>query len=184
MKVERISYRAAERTLIGALVYDDAASAKRPLMLMAPNWLGVTSDAIERTKQLVGAGHVGFVADMYGAGKTAEGPAEAAELANGLRADPKERRQRIGAALKALIFEAAKRGIADTTRVSAVGFCFGGGTPYPIGTSRCSGLPTGTASDVRTSRSARGLTSTDGGWTRRRRKLWQTTEASKRVSFP
>jgi dienelactone hydrolase len=127
MKVERIEYHASGRSFVGALVYDDSGKAQRPLMLMAPNWLGVTSDAIERTKQLVGSNHVGFVADMYGGGKTSDGPPEAAELANALRADPSERRLRIGAALQALVSESAKRGIGDATRVSAVGFCFGGG---------------------------------------------------------
>src|SRR5437660_3768673 len=103
MKVERIEYRAGERSFLGALVYDERARAKRPLMLMAPNWLGVTPEAIARTEQLVGANHIGFVADMYGGGKTSEGPPESLELANALRADPAERRLRIGAALQTLI---------------------------------------------------------------------------------
>lgn len=127
MKVERITYQAGGRTFIGALVYDETAKAKLPLMLMAPNWLGVTREAIERTKTLVGANYVGLVADMYGDGKTSEGPPEAAELANGLRADPAERRLRIRAALDALTAESTKRGIGDPARIAAVGFCFGGG---------------------------------------------------------
>lgn len=127
MKVEKISYQAGGRTFVGALVYDDAVKAQRPLMLMAPNWLGVTQDAVARTEQLVGMGHIGFVADMYGDGKTSDGPPEAAELANDLRANPQERRLRIRAALDTLIAESTRRGIGDVTRVSAVGFCFGGG---------------------------------------------------------
>jgi dienelactone hydrolase len=127
MKVERITYQAGGRGFIGALVYDETIKTPRPLMLMAPNWLGVTTDAIARTQQLVGSGHVGFVADMYGDGKTSDGPPEAAELANALRADPAARRLRIRAALDTLIAEAARRGIGDAKRVAAVGFCFGGG---------------------------------------------------------
>ena len=127
MKVERIEYQAGGTVCVGALVYDESVKGPRPLMLMAPNWLGVTPEAIERTGQMAGANHVGFVADMYGGGKTVKGPPESLELANALRNDPAERRLRIGAALATLIAESTKRGIGDASRVSAVGFCFGGG---------------------------------------------------------
>ena len=50
---------------------------------------------------------------MYGGGKVSAGPPEAAELANGLRADAPERRRRIAAALDALRAASDKRGIGD-----------------------------------------------------------------------
>jgi dienelactone hydrolase len=127
MAVERISYHAGGKSFIGALVYDERTSAKRPLLLMAPNWLGVTEDAINRTQMMVGSRFVGFVADMYGDGKVSAGPPEAAQLADALRTDPDERRLRIDAALSALVSESKKRGIGDLSRKAAVGFCFGGG---------------------------------------------------------
>lgn len=127
MAVEKISYQAGGKTFIGALVYDEKVSGKRPLLLMAPNWLGVGQDAIQRTQMMAGNRYIGFVADMYGDGKVSAGPPEAAQLADGLRADPKERRLRISAALAALISESEKRGIGNTKRKAAVGFCFGGG---------------------------------------------------------
>lgn len=127
MTVERICYKIGDKNFIGALVYDERSSGKRPLLLMAPNWLGVTQEAIERTQALAGSRFVGFVADMYGEGKVSEGPPEAAQLADGLRADVGERRARIVAALVTLVTESEKRGIGDTTRKVAVGFCFGGG---------------------------------------------------------
>jgi dienelactone hydrolase len=125
--VEKVTYQAGNKTFIGALVYDEKASGKRPLMLMAPNWLGVTEDAIRRTQMMTGNRYIGFVADMYGDGKVSAGPPEAAELANSLRDNPTERRLRIAAALTALVSESEKRGIGDTRRKAAVGFCFGGG---------------------------------------------------------
>ena len=127
MTVERISYQANGKSFIGALVYDEQVSGKRPLMLMSPNWLGVSEDAIQRTKMMAGARYIGFVADMYGDGKVSAGPPEAAELADALRANPQERRLRISAALTALVSESQKRGIGDVSRKAAVGFCFGGG---------------------------------------------------------
>jgi dienelactone hydrolase len=125
--VERIAYQAGNTACIGALVYDERASGRRPLLLMAPNWLGVSDDAINRAATMAGHKYIAFVADMYGAGKIAAGPPEAAPLANALRANAPERRRRIGAALDTLRSESAKRNIGDLKRQAAVGFCFGGG---------------------------------------------------------
>jgi dienelactone hydrolase len=125
--VERVSYQAGGKTFIGALVYDNKAGGKRPLMLVAPNWLGVTDDAVRRTQMMTGSRYIGFVADMYGGGRVSAGPPEAAELADSLRNDPAERRLRIEAALAALVSGSEARGIGDATRKAAVGFCFGGG---------------------------------------------------------
>jgi dienelactone hydrolase len=125
--VERIEYQAGNAACNGALVYDESVSGRRPLLLMAPNWLGVTDDAIKRAAAIAGGKYVAFVADMYGGGKISAGPPESAELANGLRADAPERRRRITGALDALRGESEKRKIGDLKRQAAVGFCFGGG---------------------------------------------------------
>jgi dienelactone hydrolase len=125
--VERINYQAGNAACSGALVYDERASGPRPLLLMAPNWLGVTDDSIKRAATMAGSKYVAFVADMYGGGKIPAGPPEAAPLANALRADAPERRRRIVAALDTLRSESAKRNIGDLKRQAAVGFCFGGG---------------------------------------------------------
>jgi dienelactone hydrolase len=125
--VERINYQAGEIGCTGALVYDDSANGPRPLLLMAPNWLGVSDDSIRRAAAIAGSKYVAFVADMYGGGKIPAGPQEAGSLANGLRADAPERRRRITAALNTLRSESAKRKIGDPKRQAAVGFCFGGG---------------------------------------------------------
>jgi dienelactone hydrolase len=125
--VERIEYRAGNAVCNGALVYDEKVSGRRPLLLMAPNWLGVTNDAIKRAATMAGIKYVAFVADMYGGGKISAGPPESATLANGLRADAPERRRRIAGALEALRSESDKRKIGDLKRQAAVGFCFGGG---------------------------------------------------------
>lgn len=127
MAVETITYQTGGKTFVGKLVYDDSVKTKRPLMLMAPNWCGVSQEAIERTQKMVGSQYIGFVADMYGDGLSCGGPPEAAGLADGVRGDTAERRRRIVAAFDTLIAEADKRGIGDLTRKAAVGFCFGGG---------------------------------------------------------
>jgi len=125
--VERIRYQAGQVSAIGALVYDEEVGGKRPLLLMAPNWFGVTEIAIRRAARMAGNKCIAFVADMYGDGKTADTPPKATELMQEVRADPVEARKRIVAALETFVAEAEKRGFGDTTRKAAVGFCFGGG---------------------------------------------------------
>jgi len=74
MPVERITYRVNGKNFIGALIHDDRIGDKRPLMLIAPNWLGVNEAVIKRTQAMTGSRYIGFVADMYGDGKNSAGP--------------------------------------------------------------------------------------------------------------
>jgi dienelactone hydrolase len=126
MKVEKIRYPMGSLTAEGALVYDDAISAKRPAVLVAPNWMGMTDKAIERGQLVAGSRYVVLVADMYGQGTRPADFGEAAQLANPLRENAVEQRKRIRAAYDALIAEGTKRNLIDNRR-AAVGFCFGGG---------------------------------------------------------
>ena len=45
-----------------------------PLLPAMPNWLVVTEPAIKRVQKMAGDKYVALVADMYGEGKTCEGP--------------------------------------------------------------------------------------------------------------
>jgi dienelactone hydrolase len=113
-------------TAEGALIYDENVSGKRPAVLMAPNWMGVTDTAIQRGELVAENRYVVFVADMYGAGTRPADFGEAAALANPLRADAIEQRSRVKAAFETMIAQAQKRSLIDDRR-AAVGFCFGGG---------------------------------------------------------
>jgi dienelactone hydrolase len=125
--VETIKYQAGNITGHGALVWNDKITTKRPLLLVMPNWLGVTDTIVKRAQKMAGDKYIAFVACMYGEGKTAEGPPESQELMMAVRADRVEGRKRVNAALQAMIAEANKRGIGDSSKKAAVGFCFGGG---------------------------------------------------------
>jgi dienelactone hydrolase len=126
MKVEKIKYAMGKLTAEGALVYDDSVSGKRPAMLMAPNWMGMTDKAIERAKLVAGNRYVVFVADMYGVGTRPADFGECAALANPLRENAVEQRARIRAAYDTMLAEGGKRNLIDNRR-AAIGFCFGGG---------------------------------------------------------
>jgi dienelactone hydrolase len=126
MKAETIKYSMGSLTAEGALIYEEKITGRRPAVLMAPNWMGVTAKAIERGKLVAGERYVVLVADMYGQGTRPADFGDAAQLANPLRANSAEARKRIGAALDALIAEGTKRDLIDHRR-AALGFCFGGG---------------------------------------------------------
>jgi dienelactone hydrolase len=126
MKAEKIKYPMGSLTAEGALVYEEKIPGKRPAVLMAPNWMGITEQAIERAKLVAGDRYVVFVADMYGEAARPGDFGAAAALANPLRENAVEQRKRIRAAYDAMIAEASKRNLIDGRR-AAVGFCFGGG---------------------------------------------------------
>jgi dienelactone hydrolase len=126
MRVEKIEYPMGALTAEGALIYDENVSGRRPAVLLAPNWMGMTAKAVQRGELVAGNRYVVFVADMYGAGTRPADFGEAAALADPLRADAVEQRMRVRAAWETMIAEANKRDLIDLRR-AAVGFCFGGG---------------------------------------------------------
>ena len=127
MAVERFDLQCGNVKAKHALVWNEKISGKRPLLLVMPNWLGVTEHAIKRAQRMAGEKYVALVADMYGEGKTCEGPPTSQEWMMAVRADRVEGRKRVNAALACLVAEADKRGIGDSSKKAAVGFCFGGG---------------------------------------------------------
>ena len=127
MAVERIDYQAGGVTGKGALIWNEKVGGKRPLLLVMPNWLGVTDNAIARAQRMAGDKYVAFVGCMYGEGKTCQGPPTSQEWMMAVRADRVEGRKRVNAALATLVNEAEKRDIGDAGKKAAVGFCFGGG---------------------------------------------------------
>jgi dienelactone hydrolase len=125
--IERIDYQAGSVRGKGALIWNEKVRGKRPLLLVMPNWLGVTENAIKRAQKMAGDKYVAFVGCMYGDGKTCEGPPTSREWMMAVHADPAEGRKRVNAALATMVAEADKRGIGNSSKKAAVGFCFGGG---------------------------------------------------------
>ena len=55
MKAEPLEWKVGEDSFSGWLVYDDSGDDRRPGLVMVPNWMGVTDDALERAKAIAGA---------------------------------------------------------------------------------------------------------------------------------
>jgi len=111
----------------GILIWNGSTGEKRPGILMVPNWMGVNEQTAEKARSVAARGYVVLLWDMYGADVRPKDAAEASAAAGALRKDRALMRKRAAFGLETLKAQAAKAPI-DTTRLAAIGFCFGGGT--------------------------------------------------------
>lgn len=125
-----VEYEADGTKLKGFLAYDDAATAKRPGVLVFPEWWGLNDYAKNRAKQLAELGYVAFAADLYGNGKVIDTahPEDAMKSVATLRQNQKEWRARAEAALKQLQGQPN----VDPSKIAAIGYCFGGSTALQL----------------------------------------------------
>lgn len=121
-----VSYEIGETTFKGSVVWSGSDSGERPGILMVPNWMGPTKASLEKAKEVADEGFVVMMVDMYGVDVRPTNSSEAGAAAGTLRSDRPLMRAR---ALKALDeFRSLDDVPLDTSKVAAIGFCFGGGT--------------------------------------------------------
>jgi dienelactone hydrolase len=123
IKTEVVKYKVGDIECQGFLAYDDQGG-KRPGVLVAPEWWGLTDYAKHRAVQLAGLGYVAFAMDPYGDGKTTDDPKEAGKLAGALKGNLPELRKRAAAALEVL----KGQDKTNPDQLAAIGYCFGGTT--------------------------------------------------------
>lgn len=125
MKNEYVEYRVDGLTCKGYLSREESktnANAKRPAVIVAHAWMGQDDFAREKANELAQLGYIGFAADNYGEGRTAQNEEQAAELMRPLFIDRKELRKRMVAAYNVL----KNHPEVDPKKISVIGFCFGG----------------------------------------------------------
>jgi len=127
MQQRPVEWQLQGATYSGVLVYDDAGDARRPGVVMVPNWRGVNASAVAKAEQIAGDDYVVLVADVYGKTVRPQDNDAAAAASKPLREDRNLLRARAAAALEALKAQAGKAPL-DATHIAAVGFCFGGTT--------------------------------------------------------
>lgn len=116
-------YQAAGQTMKGYLVYDDSIKGKRPGVIVVHEWWGLNDYARKRAKMLARLGYVALAVDMYGAGRQAAHPVDAAKFSGEVWANMAAARERFAAGMKVL----QKHPEVDRSRIAAIGYCFGGG---------------------------------------------------------
>src|SRR5256884_3798394 len=122
VKTREVEYRQGEAVLQGFAAWDHAARGRRPGVLVVHEWWGHNEPARNQARRLAEAGYVGFALDMYGKGKVTTHPQDAQAFASEVSKDPAVLAARFNAALEQL----KRDPHVDTTRIAAIGYCFGG----------------------------------------------------------
>ena len=128
IKIETVAYKQDTASLEGLLVYDAAAKGKKPGILLAPDWMGISDVARQQAEKTAKLGYVVFVADIYGKNIRPKDAKEAGTQAGIYKKDRALMRARAHAALEQLL----KSPLVDTSKILAMGYCFGGGVALEL----------------------------------------------------
>jgi dienelactone hydrolase len=122
VKVQTVDYAQGNTALEGWLVYDDAKQGKRPGVIVFPAWNGPDEDAKTNAQNLAKLGYIAFVADVYGKGiRPADFKGAMAEATKYMKDRPLLRDR-----AKAAFDELRKNPLVNTSKIAAIGYCFGG----------------------------------------------------------
>jgi len=121
METKDVVYKSGDKTLTGYLA-DGSNGRKVPGILVCHQGSGLRDHEKERARMLADLGYVAFALDVYGEEVT--GRESAMALLNGLVQNQKLWDERILAGLAQLKAQPN----VDTSRLAAIGFCFGGMT--------------------------------------------------------
>jgi len=123
IKGEPVEYKAGGVTMKGYLAYVENIKGKRPGVLVVHEWWGQNEYARKRARMLAELGYTALAVDMYGEGKQATHPDDAAKFSSETMKNFDTAKARFEAAMVFL----KKQQTVDAERLAAVGYCFGGG---------------------------------------------------------
>jgi dienelactone hydrolase len=116
-----IEYACDGLRLVGQIAVDDSRGGRRPAVLIAHEGNGLTEHSKNSARKLAELGYVAFALDYYGGGKPLP-PDEVMTRYSALAGDPLRTRALAQAALDVLLANE----YADSSKVAAIGYCFGG----------------------------------------------------------
>lgn len=122
-KEETVTYNGDNATMDGFVVYNQNDTAKRPAVLVVPEWWGLNDYPKMRARMLAKLGYVAMAVDIFGNGKIADNPDSAKAFSTPFYMNPASGKARIDAAIAKL----KTYGVVDTANIGAIGYCFGGG---------------------------------------------------------
>ncbi len=123
IKTEEVNYTANGTTLKGFLSYDENQQGVRPGIIVVHEWWGNNDYSERRAEMLAKLGYIALAIDMYGDGKQADNPGDAGKYASQVMQNMDEAKARFDAGVNFL----KKQSQTDTSRIAAIGYCFGGG---------------------------------------------------------
>ena len=123
IKEDAVEYSVDTVKMNGYVAYDANVEGKRPVVLVVPEWWGLTDYPRMRAKELAKLGYLAMAVDMYGNGKTVDNPTDAQNMSMPFYQNPQMGFKRLMAAAAKIKSDPH----ADTSKIAAIGYCFGGG---------------------------------------------------------
>lgn len=120
---QEVEYQAGDTPLKGYIAWDDAIQGQRPGVLVVHEWWGLNDYARKRARMLAELGYTAMAVDMYGNGKQAMHPEDAAKFAAEAKKNMSVAKARFDAAKRLL----QQQPTVDPQHIAAIGYCFGGG---------------------------------------------------------
>lgn len=119
---EDLTYSENGKIFKSFLAFDKSKAGKLPVVFIIPEWWGMNNYVKSRAEQLADLGYIAIAVDMYGEGKVVGNPDDAGKLAKPFYGNADLAKQSFEAALKQI----EKNEKADTGKMAAIGYCFGG----------------------------------------------------------
>jgi dienelactone hydrolase len=122
IKGEEVSYSTDSTTMNGYIAYNENATEKMPGVIVVHEWWGHNEYVRKRADMLAELGYVALAVDMYGDGKQAAHPQDAAKFSGMVMSNLEVAKARFDQALATL----KSNPNVDTEKIAAIGYCFGG----------------------------------------------------------
>jgi dienelactone hydrolase len=106
----------------GIIVYNSSLTSPVPAVMVFHTWMGQSAFEVQKAEDLANLGYVALAVDMYGVNRRANNADEASILMHECVDDRALLFNRARAAYNALYSHKK----VDNTKISAIGFCFGG----------------------------------------------------------
>ena len=117
-----LDYQAGETLCKGVYYTPEDATGPLPVVLVCHAWDGLIQEVRDKAAKLAEAGYIAFAIDVYGGGKTVDDFSQLQATLTPYMADRALLLQRMQAAATA----AKSIPGADSSRMAAMGYCFGG----------------------------------------------------------
>lgn len=122
IKAQEVSYSTDSTTMTGYIAYNENAGQKMPGVIVVHEWWGHNEYVRKRADMLAELGYVALAVDMYGDGKQAAHPQDAAKFSGMVMSNLDVAKARFDQALATLKANPQ----VDTEKIAAIGYCFGG----------------------------------------------------------
>ncbi len=123
LKEETVTYKVDSLTMTSFVAYDENKTGKRPGILVIHEWWGLNDYVKMRVRKLAELGYIAMAVDMYGNNQMGPDPKTAEKLSMPFYINPIMAKKHFDAAMDNF----KKNSITDTTKLAAMGYCFGGG---------------------------------------------------------